>query len=338
MSDASDMSGEPVVALRGLVSRTAPLSRAGLTIAWGVGLHAIVGTVADGGPLLLALVAGRERVRAGELRVLGHAPDDASVRPQIALVPVVPPLPEAMRVHEVLALAASLRGEPERPAAERLAPLGIEALGPRAVRSLSLEEARAVAMAEAITSTRVRVLLLDEPLAGLDPRAAGRLPALLRARASDGAAVLIATASVRDAGELADDHAVLQAGALVGQAASLDALSAFTPAGIRMRVLASDPQALVAALAREPEIEAVARRDGVVVARGGSARSLAQAVGRAVLEAGVEIVEMRLEPPSLDDTRLAVAGIAQGTFEAARARTAASTAPRPSTRPPEIAS
>jgi ABC-type multidrug transport system ATPase subunit len=330
----SGVSDEPVVTLRGVLSRKAPLSRAGLTIAWGEGLHAIVGTVADGGPLLLALVAGRERVRTGELRVLGHAPDDASTRPQIALVPVAPQLPEALRVHEVLALAASLRGEPGRPAAERLAPLGLEALAPRAVRSLSPEEARAVAMTEALTSTRVRVLLLDEPLAGLDPRAAGRLPGLLRARAGDGAAVLIATASVRDAGELADDHVLLQAGVLVGHAASLDALATFTPAGARMRVLASDPQALIAALAREPEIEAVARRDGVVVARGGSARSLAQAVGRAVLAAGVEVVEMRLEPPSLDDTRLAVAGVAQGTFEAARARTAASLV----TPPPEVTS
>jgi ABC-type multidrug transport system ATPase subunit len=332
------VSGEPVIALRGVSARTAPLSRGGLTIAWGAGLHAIVGTVADGGPLLLALVAGRERVRAGDLRVLGHTPDDASVRPQIALVALAPPLAEAMRVHEVLSLAASLRGEPERPAVDRLAPLALEALAPRSVRSLSLEEARAVAMAEALTSTRVRVLLLDEPLAGLDPRAAGRLPELLRARAGGGVTVLIATASVRDAGALADDHVLMQAGALVGQATSLDALSTFTPAGVRMRVLASDPQALVAALAREPEIEAVARRDGVVVARGGSARSLAQAVGRAVLGSGVEVIEMRLESPSLDDSRLAVSGIAQGTFEAARARTAAALATPSPTRPPEVAS
>ena len=143
-------------------------------------------------------------------------------------------------------------------------------------------------------------------------------------------AIVLATASVRDAGELADDHVVLQNGALLGHAASLDALSAFTLPGARMRVLASDPLALVAALAREPEIEAVARRDGVVVARGKDARTLAQTVGRAVLAAGVELVEMRLEPPSLDDARAAVAGVAQGTFEAARARTVASlTTPAP---------
>ncbi len=326
-----------MIALRSVVARRAPLARASLTLGWGPGLHAIVGTVADGGPALLALLAGRERVRAGELRVLERSPDDAAVRPQIALVPMAPPLPEAMRVHEVLALAADLRGEPPTPAAQRLAALGIEALAPRTVRSLSHDEARAVTMAEALTSTRVRVLLLDEPLVSLDPRAAGRLPALLRERARQGMAIVLATASVRDAGELADDHVVLHGGALLGHAATLDALAAFTPSGARMRVLASDPLALVAALAREAEIEAVARRDGVVVARGKDAHLLAQAVGRAVLAAGVELVEMRLEPPSLDDARAAVAGVAQGTFEAARVRTVASLT-TPATPPPGAAS
>jgi ABC-type multidrug transport system ATPase subunit len=325
---------DAVITLRGVAARSAPLARSSLTIAWGAGLHAIVGTPVDGGPLLLELVAGRERVRAGELRVLGHAPDDPAVRPQIALVPMAPLLPGVLRVHEVLALAASLRGEAAGPAEERLSLLGIDALARRTVSSLSTEEARAVAMAEALTSTRVRVLLLDEPLVSLDPRAAGRLPGLLRTRAIEGLTTLIATASVRDAGELADDHTVLHAGALVGQAASLDALSAFTAPGARMRVMASAPLALVEALAREPEIEAVARRDDVVLVRGRHARSLAEAVGRAVLASGVEVLEMRLEPPSLDDARLAVAGVAQGTFEAARARTVASLA----TPPPGVTS
>ena len=81
------VSREPLITLRGVSARSAPLSRSTLSIAWGEGVHAIVGTVADGGPLLLGLLAGRERVRAGELRVLGHAPDDAAVRPQVALVP-----------------------------------------------------------------------------------------------------------------------------------------------------------------------------------------------------------------------------------------------------------
>jgi ABC-2 type transport system ATP-binding protein len=318
-----------MIALQSAAARHAPLSRSSLTLDWGPGVHAVVGSPADGGPLLLALVAGRERLRRGTLRVLDGAPGDARVRTQIALVPRAAALPEPMRVHEVLDLAATVRGEPRRPAAERLALLGIESLAARPVRSLSREEARAVALAEALTSARVRVLLVEEPRVDLDPRAASRVPELLRARAAAGCAVLVATASVRDAGDLADDHVLLQQGAVAGQAASLDALGAFTPSGARLVVLASDPQALVAAVAREPDVVGISRREALVVARGKDPTTLARAVGRAVVASGVEVIEMRLESPTLDEARSAAAGIAQATFESARARTLATLAVQP---------
>lgn len=131
---------------------------------------------------------------------------------------------------------------------------------------------------------------------------------------------LVATASVRDAGVLADDHLLLRQGALVGRTPSLDLLSDLTPSGARLRVVASDPLALVTALAKEADIETLARRDGFVLARGPDATRLAAAVGRAVVSSGVDVVEMRLDPLTLDEARAAAADTTQATFEAARAR------------------
>jgi ABC-2 type transport system ATP-binding protein len=310
-----------MIALDRVAARRAPLSRADLTLAWGAGLHSIVGAEADGGPLLLAVMAGRERTRRGTVQVLGGSPRDEGVREQIALVSRAPSLPDALRVGEVLDLAARIRGEPARPARDRLAVLGIESLAARPVRTLAHDEARAVTLAEAITSTRVRVLLVDEPLVGMDPRAAGRAPELLRARGREGCAVVVATASVRDAGELCDDHVLLRQGVVAGTAASLDALGAFTVRGTRMRVLTSDAQALVAALALEPDVEAIARHDGAVTARGRDAVALARAVGRAVTASGVDLVEMRFDPPTLDEARMAApvaAAAARAAIDAAR--------------------
>lgn len=229
-----------MIALEAVAARRAPLALAKLTLSWGPGAHAVVGTAGDGGPLLLSLVAGRERMRSGRVQVLGGRPDDAQVRPRIALVPREPTLPESLRVRDVLTVAAELRGDPRSDPAERLAALGVEALAPRPVRTLAPEEAHAVALAEALTSSRVRVLLVEEPLVGLDPRAAPRVPDLLRGRARDGCAVLVATASLRDAGELADDHLLLRAGTVAGQAASLAELAAFSPEGVRVRVVSTD--------------------------------------------------------------------------------------------------
>jgi ABC-2 type transport system ATP-binding protein len=290
-----------VIALAGVAARRAPLALASLTLSWDAGVHAVVGTHDDGGPLLLALVAGAARLRAGTVRVLDGSPGDATVRRRIGWVPLEPVLPEALRVREVLELASSVRGEAATDATARLAQLGVESLAPRLVRSLAAEEARAVAMAEALTSNHVRVVLLEEPLVGVDPRAAARLPEALRARARAGCAVLLATASLRDAGELADDHVLLRGGAVVGRVGSIAELSAAGPDGVRIRVVARDPEslpALQAAVASESAVEAVARRDGVVVARGRDAMALAAAVGRAIVLSGVDVVEMRIEPPT----------------------------------------
>ncbi|HEY3821077.1 MAG TPA: hypothetical protein VGL81_28125 [Polyangiaceae bacterium] len=323
-----------MITLESVAARRAPLTLARLSLTWGPGVHSIVGTPADGGPLLLELVAGKARLRAGRVRVLDASPADAVVRREVALVLLEPVLPEALGVAEVLTLAATLRGEPARDPVARLATLGLEALAPRRVRTLAPEEARAVAIAEALTSTRVRVLLLEEPLACVDPRAVSRLPGLLRARGRAGSAVLVATASLRDAGDVADDHVLLRGGTVAGTAGSLGELSAFAPEGIRMRIVASDPQALLAAIAREPAVDAVARRDGAVVARGHDAAALAAAVGRAVGASGVDVTEMRVEPPSMDEARAASAGVSTATYEAAYARTRAALAPAPSSGGP----
>ena len=201
-----------MIRLTGVSARRRPLALAGVTAAWEAGVHSLLGARVDGGPLLLALIAGAARARAGSLQVLDGDPADAAVRARVAYVPLDVALPEALRVDEALSLAAALRGEPVRAPAERLAPLGLEALAPRRVRSLSWAEARGVALAEALTSTRVRVILVEEPLVSMDPRACRRIAEELRARGDAGCAVLVDTASPRDAAEVATDHLLLRGG------------------------------------------------------------------------------------------------------------------------------
>jgi ABC-2 type transport system ATP-binding protein len=292
-----------------------------VSLSWGPGVHALVGAPADGGPLLLSVIAGAVTPGSGVVRVLEGGPNDPLVRGRIAHVPLQPSLPEELRVHEVLDLAASLRGEPARSANERLATLGMETLSARRAGSLSLAEVRAVALCEALTSARVRVLLVEEPFVSLDPRAASGFAAAVRASALDARVVLVATASLGDASELADDHVLLRGGSVAGQAASLEMLAGYAPQGAQLVVLTTEPAALLAALAREPGVVGLARRDGAVVARGIDALALAQAAGRAVLESGADVSEMRLEPPTIEDARAASAGIAKATYDAAYSRT-----------------
>jgi ABC-2 type transport system ATP-binding protein len=291
-----------VIVFDGVATRRAPLALSSVSLAWGAGIHAVVGAREDGGPLLLALIAGLARPRAGRVLVLGAPPAEAAVRKQVALVPLEPCLPGAMPTREVLALAAAIRGEPTGDGAARLAALGVEDLLDREVRSLSRAEARAVALAEAVTSTRVRVLLVEEPLVAIDPRAASRAPEALRGRGRAGCAVVVTTGSMRDASELADDLLFLRAGAVAAQDAFANALVGTWTDGAHLRVIApsaADAQAFVAKLSYGGDVEAFERDEGSVRMRGPDAAALARAAGQAAVEADVDIVELRFDPPPL---------------------------------------
>ena len=295
-----------MIQLDGVAARQRPLVLASVSVTWEAGVHSILGTRADGGPLLCALVAGILRPRSGAIRVLRGSPYDAEIRKQIARVPLDAALPDALRVDESLAMAAAIRGEPERPAAERLARLGIESLATRRVGSLSRPEARAVALAEAVTSSRVRVLLVEEPYAAMDPRACARLGACLRTLGEEGRAVVVDTASARDAAELADDHLLLRAGTVLGRTESLDDLAFGPPEGARIRIVARDEddgRVIGIALAGDADVQSVERRGPAVIARGRNASRLAQAAERAVVTAARDVTEIRVDPPSLDDAR-----------------------------------
>jgi len=155
-----------------------------------------------------------------------------------------------------------------------------------------------VALSEALTSPTVRILLVEEPLLAMDARATGRVPEALRRRGREGCAVLLTTASARDAADLADDWIALRAGAIVRQGDRLDAIAPPGAAEVHLRVVlrrAGEIPALVAALAQSVEVEAIERDEGCVRLRGRDPEALARAAGRAAVEADVDIAELRVD-------------------------------------------
>jgi ABC-2 type transport system ATP-binding protein len=302
----------------------------GVTLTFGAGVHSLLGGREDGGPLLLSVIAGSARVRRGRVRVLDRPPGDVRTRPRIGRVPIVPSLPTALRVRELLDVATRIRGDVARPADERLAVLDLQALAERPIGTLSRAEARAVALAEAVSSPSIQVLLVEEPHVAMDPRAAGLVATALQAKARSGCAVLVATASVRDAADLADDHTLMRAGAAFAHFHSLADVVGFSPAGARLTVrlrTAAEARAVLAAMAHDASVDAVERDDAVVHLRGSDAVWLARAAASATIEAGVDVVELTLGAPAMDEARAAAAGIAAATYEAAYRRTRQTEAP-----------
>ena len=119
-----------------------------------------------------------------------------------------------MSVRDNLLYGARRLGETKPPLDHTVALLGLEALLARAPRDLSGGEARRVAVGRALL-TAPRLLILDEPLAGLDgARRADLLPYLDRL-GRDGPPILYVSHSVEEIARLADEVVLVGGGRAV---------------------------------------------------------------------------------------------------------------------------
>jgi len=135
------------------------------------GVTALVGPNGAGKSTLLKLCVGFERPTKGSLRVLGADPvrNRAAAVASIGYVPQAPSLYRELSAGDHLLLARSIRpGFDVDLARSRLRALGIPLMS--MPRELSGGQQAQVSLAIAL-GTRAKLLLLDEPLANLDPLA-----------------------------------------------------------------------------------------------------------------------------------------------------------------------
>jgi ABC-2 type transport system ATP-binding protein len=133
-------------------------------------ISALVGPNGAGKTTLLRLLVGLRRPTSGEARVLGRAPaQDADFLASVGFLAQEIPLYRQLSAAEHLRICAHLNRKWDAAAAEqRLTALRVPLNRP--VHSLSGGQRAQVALSLALAK-RPRVLLLDEPLAALDPLA-----------------------------------------------------------------------------------------------------------------------------------------------------------------------
>ncbi|MFD0548040.1 ATP-binding cassette domain-containing protein [Streptomyces rectiviolaceus] len=148
-----------------------------------------------------------------------------------------------------------------------------------------------------------RIIFLDEPTTGLDPRSRHNMWAIIRELVSDGVTVFLTTQYLEEADELADRIAVLNDGKIAAEGTA-EELKRLIPGGhIRLRFTDPDAYASAATALRE-----AARDDEALalsVPSDGSQREL-----RSILDwldsEGIEADELTVHTPDLDDVFFAL--------------------------------
>jgi ABC-2 type transport system ATP-binding protein len=207
---------QPVHALRGL----------DLTVRRGE-IHGLVGPNGAGKSTVFKILLGLLRPTGGSGRLLGRPLGDREARRQLGFLPELPSYYPHLTVGELLGLARALSGVlPDARADLRLLEeLGLGVLATRPVRRLSKGQLQRVGLAQALVH-EPELLVLDEPMSGLDPIGRALVKDRLRAERERGRTVLLSSHVLADVEALADTVSLVAWGRLIEEGPPAELLAA----------------------------------------------------------------------------------------------------------------
>jgi ABC-2 type transport system ATP-binding protein len=205
---------------------TIALREVSLTVTPGE-VRGLLGPNGSGKSSLMKTIMGLTKPSYGTIQVLGY---DVRISPMeikkiVGYVPESPRLYEFLTATEYLDFIADVRGLPYDVKKERISrfvdALDLEGKQGDMISSYSQGMKQKVAIIGALLH-RPRVLLMDEPLNGLDPKSARLVKELIHGLAKEGVSVIFSTHILEIAEAICDKLTILQSGRILIEGTSKD--------------------------------------------------------------------------------------------------------------------
>ncbi|WP_330245593.1 MULTISPECIES: ATP-binding cassette domain-containing protein [unclassified Streptomyces] len=245
---------------------------------------------------------------AGEIRVGGHdlATDPQAVRATIGVTGQFSAVDGLITGEENMLLMADLhhlsRTEGRRTATELLQRFDLVDAAKKPASTYSGGMKRRLDIAMTLVGDP-RIIFLDEPTTGLDPRSRHNMWQIIRELVTGGVTVFLTTQYLEEADQLADRIAVLNDGKIAAEGTA-DELKRLIPGG-HVRLRFTDPSAYQSAASALREVTRDDEALSLTIPSGGSQREL-----RSILDwldsTGIEADELTVHTPDLDDVFFAL--------------------------------
>ncbi len=190
-------------------------------------VFAFLGPNGAGKTTTIKMIVGLLRPDAGEVRICGHVmgSNGREAKAQLAYVPDLPFVYEKLSGREFLQFVARMYAIPDdvaaRRVAELVATLRLEDFLDQLAEGYSHGMKQKLVLAAALLH-EPRVLVVDEPMIGLDPRSMRVVKDLFRMHADAGNTVFLSTHLLEVAESLADHIAIIHRGRIIAQGTLAD--------------------------------------------------------------------------------------------------------------------
>jgi len=253
------------------------------------------------------------RPDSGRASVLGIdvVADPTSIRRVIGLAGQYAAVDEKLTGRENLRLVGRLYHLPRHEVAARadalLERFALTDAADRVAKTYSGGMRRRLDLAASLVN-RPRVLFLDEPTTGLDPRSRLGLWEVIEDLVRDGTTLLLTTQYLEEADRLADRIAVIDGGRVIAEGTSDELKDKVGGSVLVVRLAAEDGDAAAVALAGLGAGEPTRLPTGELVLPAASGTALVVQAAQALDRAGLEVSELGLRRPTLDDVFLTLTG------------------------------
>ncbi|MBF6443748.1 ABC transporter ATP-binding protein [Nocardia farcinica] len=261
-------------------------------------VYGFLGPNGAGKTTTLRMLAGLIRPSAGTATVLGGAPGDPAVLRRIGVLIEGPGFYPYLSGRENLRVLARYRGLGRAEVDEALDRVGLTARGGDRFRTYSLGMKQRLGVGAALLG-RPDLLILDEPTNGLDPAGMAEMRALIAGLVGEGHTVLLSSHLLSEVQEICDRVGVIANGRLVTESTVAELRG-----GAALFVRAEPWETAVSAVRG---IAGTVRRAGEGI-RIDAPADAAPDVARAVVAAGADLLELRVDEKSLEEVFFEITG------------------------------